>query len=161
MRAPEAIAAASAVLVLAGCATKIDTSKAERFIDKTVRTQVGAKVASVECPDGKTAKQGDSFTCVVTGSDGTKGKAFVTERDDKGNVHVSAPFIHTREIETSIADGLRRKLHDDITVGCPEIIVARKAGRFSCRATDSHGKRAHVQVVQSDALGHVNYRLVP
>jgi len=147
-------------LLLAGCATKIDSGKAERFISRTVESQVGARVSSVACPTGKTAKKGDTFTCVVHGADGTTGRTFVTETDDKGNVHVHAPFVHTREMERSIASGIAKKVKEAVKVSCPEIIIASKGGKFACRARDSQGETAKIEAVQTDASGHVRFHVV-
>lgn len=156
------LVAASGLIALAGCgSTSIDTHKAEGFIKTTVVTQVGAHVKSVSCPSSETAKKGASFTCTVTGTDGSKGAALVTERDDKGNVHVSAPFVHTREIEASIATGLAKKIKTRVRVACPEIITAQANAKFNCTATDPHGDKARVEAIQKDAKGNVRYHVVP
>ena len=160
MRTLGTVLAVAGAVLLAGCgATSIDTAKAERFIKATVAGQVGAKVKSVGCPSGKTAKKGATFTCTVTGADGTKGDALVTERDNKGNVHVSAPFVHPREIEASIAAGLSKKVHARVRLSCPEIIVARTGGKFNCTAVDPKGQTGRIEAVQTDAKGHVTYTL--
>lgn len=154
-------AAAVVMALLAGCGTTmIDSGKAEDSIKKLVVDQAGVKVRSVDCPEGKEAKAGDTFTCAVTASDGTKGDALVTEKDDEGNVHVSAPFIHPREVEQSIAAGITKQTGGKATdVACPEIIVAKTAGTFTCRARQ--GKNAaSVEVIQKDTEGNVRYRVV-
>jgi hypothetical protein len=161
MRTPSSVLALAAIVFLTACGTtKIDSKKAESFITSTVADQVGAHVKSVDCPSGKTAKKGDSFSCTVVGADGSKGPVSVTELDTKGNVHVSAPFVHTREIEASIASGLGKIVHQTVRIGCPEIIVAKKGGIFDCSAIDKAGKTARVEAVQKDAAGHVRFRLI-
>lgn len=150
---------AVAVSLSACGGTRIDDGKAEKFITSTVVNQVGAHVKSVTCPKGKTAKKGDTFSCTVVGTDGSKGDVLVTERDAKGNVHVSAPFVHSREIEASIASSLGKKVRQKVGIACPEIIDARTAAVFACVATDEAGKTARVEAVQEDAKGHVKYHL--
>lgn len=152
---------ASVVLafVLAGCSKQIDDKKAEKFISSSVAQQVGADVKSVSCPSGLTAKKGATFECTVTGSDGTSGKTTVTEKDDQGNVSVSAPFIHVRELEQSIGQGIGQQINaDNVDVKCPEIIVGKKGDTFECQATSGSDK-ATIEVTQKDDQGHVNYKV--
>src|ERR1700709_1847853 len=110
------VAAPTAVL---GCGeTVIDTDKAERFISKTVGDQAGVRVKSVACPKDVKATKGVTFRCTVTGRDGTKGAVVVSQQDDKGNVHVSAPFLHTREAEVSIAEQIKKQTKAVVSVTC-------------------------------------------
>jgi uncharacterized protein DUF4333 len=157
MRAFLLCLAASAV-VLAGCAKEIDDAKAEDFIQKTVTEQVGARVESVSCPSGLTAKKGETFECTVTGDDGSEGKVMVTEKDDQGNVSVSAPFIHVRDLEEQIGNGLQNQVGGPAELDCPEIIVGQKGDTFECDAKTPDGP-ATVQVTQTDDQGNVRYEL--
>ncbi len=148
-----------AAFALAGCAKSIDTDKAEKFIDKTVTAQVGADVKSVKCPSGLTAKKGETFECTVTGADGTSGKALITEKDDQGNVRVSAPFVHSANLEDLMAKNIGEQVGaKDVKVTCPEIIVGKKGGTFDCDAVSGKDK-AIVKVTQKDDKGNVNYKL--
>jgi hypothetical protein len=148
-----------AAVVVSGCAKSIDDAKAEKFIAKSVADQVGAKVKSVACPGDLTAKKGETFECTVTGDDGTTGKTTVTEKDDQGNVSVSAPFIHVRELEQSIEDGISNQAGGSkVDVTCPEIIVGEKGDEFECQA-QSGSDKAVVAVTQTDDQGHVQYKL--
>lgn len=150
----------AAAVALAGCAKKIDDAKAERFIAKIVTDRVGAKVKSVTCPTGLTAKKGRTFTCTVTGVDGSSGKTQVTGRSDQGAVRVTAPFIHVRELEQSIGADIAKQIGSEVELTCPEIIVGKKGGTFSCTA-QSEKKKATVRVTQTDDQGHVRYDLEP
>lgn len=146
-------------LVLAGCAKQIDNSKAEKFISTSIAKQVGADVKAVSCPTGLTAKKGDTFQCTVTGADGTTGKTTVTEKDDQGNVSVSAPFIHVTQLEQSIGQGIAQQINaNDVKVKCPEIITGKKGDTFECQATSGSDK-ATVEVTQKDDQGRVNYKV--
>jgi hypothetical protein len=145
-------------VVLGGCSKTIDSPKAERFIAKSVREQVGADVKSVSCPSDITAKKGDTFECTVTGADGTSGKAVVTEKDDEGNVAVSAPFIHVRNLEQQIASGIADQVGGSVELSCPEIVVGAKGDTFECQVTAGSDK-AVVAVTQTDGKGNVRYKL--
>ena len=149
---------ALAAVALSGCAKEIDDKKAESFIAKQVRNQVGSQVASVACPSGLTAKKGETFECTVTGTDGSTGKTTVTEKDDQGNVSVSAPFIHVRDLERTIGQGIAQQIGSDVDVGCPEIIPGEKGAVFECEATSGSDK-ATVEVTQTDGQGNVNYKV--
>ena len=159
MRASLTLAALAAVLI-GGCgSTKIDGKKAEDLVAKSVREDIGAEVKSVSCPRGLTAKKGETFECTVTGSDGTTGKATVTEKDAKGNVEASAPFVHVSNLEEQIAGGLSDQVGgSNVDVSCPEIIVGSKGNVFECDATSGSDK-ATVEVTQTDEQGNVRYKL--
>jgi hypothetical protein len=158
MRALLPIVAISAV-VLTGCAKSIDDQKAEKFIAKSITEQVGAKVKRVTCPSDLTAKKGETFECTVTGMDGSSGTAKVTEKDDQGNVNVSAPFVHVRNLEQQIAGGISDQIGgSNVQVTCPEIITGAKGKVFECDATSGKDK-ATVAVTQTDDQGNVTYKL--
>lgn len=147
------------VVALTGCAKSIDTKKAEKFITKTVEDQTGAEVKSVKCPSGLTAKKGGKFTCTVTGTDGSSGKANIIEKDDQGNVRLSAPFVHTSNLEELMAKNIGQQVGaTDVKVTCPEIIVGKKGDQFDCDAVSGSDK-ATVKVTQKDDQGNVNYKL--
>lgn len=147
---------AAVALVSCGDAT-IPAGKAETLIRRAVTQQVGARVASVACPEGMRDKQDATFTCVVTGRDGSKGKAVVYVKDDNGALQVSAPFLHVRELESVMADRLRTRTKVRATFACQEIIVPRKGARFGCRAR-SDGKSGRVVARFVDDAGHFRFR---
>jgi len=147
---------AAVALVACGDAT-VDTGKAETLIRRAVTQQVGARVASVRCPEGVKAKQAVTFTCVVTGRDGSKGNAVVRVKDDNRAMQVSAPFLHVRELESVMADRLRTRTKVRAIFACQEIIIVRKDGRFRCRAT-SDGRSGSVVVRFIDDAGHFRFR---
>lgn len=160
MRANHVILPLVAGLALASCGeTTIDSEKGERFIRGVVVKQVGARVGAVMCPDDVETKKGATFTCIVVGADGSKGDVLVTQRDDEGNVNVSAPFLHVREAETVMRDQIAKQAKvDGVTVACPEIIVVKKDERFECTAT-AEGKSRDVAARLTDDEGHFSYRL--
>lgn len=153
---PTALAALLATTAASGCGqTRIDIAKATSFIDQAVQQQVGARVRSVVCPAKVKIKAGSSFACVVTGRDGSKGDALVTQRDDKGNMTVRAPFLHPREAERAIAAELAKGT-PGTTVACQEIIVVAKGRRFHCDAT-ADGATHGISATQTDADGKFTY----
>ena len=159
MRLSLTASALLAAAVLAGCGEKtIDDEKGERFIRGVVANQVGARIASVTCPEDVKAKKGDTFTCVVAGTDGTKGNVVARQKDAEGNVVVNAPFLHVREAEAVMADQIRKQVKADVTIGCPEIVVVKKGGTFMCKAS-SGGDMRDVAVRLIDDSGRFNYRL--
>lgn len=162
MRRPAAalslIAASTLALTACGDST-VDTEKGETFIRGVVAEQVGARVATVTCPDDVKTDKGDTFTCSVAGADGSKGDVLVTQRDDKGNVNVSAPFLHVREAEAVMADQIAKQAKlEGVTVKCPEIIVVKTGERFACKAT-AEGRSRDVAARLTDDDGHFTYRL--
>jgi len=153
-----ALALALAALAVGACgSSELDVSKAAKLIETAVRTQVGARVKSVKCPSNVPIEAKDTFTCTVAGSDGSKGEATVTQRDDQGNISVDAPFLHIREAEEVIAAELRKKTKG-ATVRCPEIVVVAKGGTFACQASGG-GDSAKVAVEQTDDQGRFKYKL--
>jgi hypothetical protein len=154
---------AAAAIALAGCSesrpTPIDAAKGERVIRRAVIQRVGARVKDVECPEGLTAQKGATFRCRVIGADGTEGDAIVTERDDRGTVSVSAPFLHVDEVEESIASGISKQADSKVRVRCPEIVPVEAGGAFRCVAKSGSRSRG-VRVVQKNARGHVRYELL-
>ncbi len=147
-----------AAVALVSCGdTTIDTGKAETLIRRAVTQQVGARVASVRCPEGVKAKEDVTVTCVVTGRDGSTGNAVVHVKDGNRAMQVSAPFVHVRELEAGMADQLRKRTKARVTFACPEIVVLRTGSRFRCGAT-SDGRSGVVVVRFIDDAGHFRFR---
>jgi hypothetical protein len=135
----------------------IDAAKAERVIRDAVAEQLQSRVAAVACPADVRKQEGGRFTCVVTGADGSKGAAVVTQREN-GGFSVDAPFLNVREAEGVMAEQIGRRIkRDDVRVSCPEIVGDRKDRRFACRAT-AGGQTADFTVRLTDGAGHFTYR---
>jgi len=156
------VAALLATLLVAGCGeAEIDVDKASDFIDSAVTEQVGAQVRSVTCPDSVKVKPRDTFTCLVTGSDGTKGTARLTQKDDKGNLTFYAPFLHTKEAARVMQTQLRNRSRStrDAVVSCPQIVVVGNGRTFDCSAKIGGNDRT-VAARQTDAKGNFTYRVL-
>ena len=150
---PLALAAA-----LTGCGeTRIDADKAEGLIRDLVTERVGARVATVACPGGITAKKGVTFNCHVAGTDKTKGDVLVTARDGRGSVEVSAPFLRVRRSESDMAKQIEDSYGAAAKVDCPEIVVIRKGATFRCEATSGDESR-HVNARFLDDSGKFSFR---
>lgn len=93
-----AVAAVVPALAVAGCTTTIDNGKAEQLIRNSVNSTGRAKVKSVSCPSGVTAKAGGTFTCQlsVTAADGSthSGTVSLHMTDSKGHVVASSSDFH-------------------------------------------------------------------
>lgn len=151
--------AALAALALTSCgATTVDAEQTEAFVRDVVVRQIGARAASVRCPENVERSEGDTFRCTVTGADDSTGDVIVTQREDS-EVQVVAPFLHVTDAEAVIANGIAEQLDaDDIDVRCPEIVVVRKGRLLRCTARATGTSRT-VSVRLTDDRGRFRYRL--
>lgn len=131
-----------AAAALASCGqSPVDGERGEQLIRGVVAEQVGARVAAVSCPD-EAERKSDSFTCAVTGVDGSRGEAIV-RRGEGGGFSVDAPFLHVREAETAMTEQIERRVRSrDVEVACPEIVVVEEGALFRCKATAAGRARA-------------------
>ena len=90
MRRPLAVLAvtcASLALLATACGdSKLDTSKLEDQIEKTLADRTGFTITSVRCPDDVKAEKGGTFRCTVATARGERAVVNVTQTDDKGGV---------------------------------------------------------------------------
>jgi Domain of unknown function (DUF4333) len=81
------LAVLSLVFLTAACGqSKLDTSRLESQIKKTLSDRTGFEIRSVACPRDVKAKKGDTFRCTVTTSRNEQARVNVTQDDDKGGV---------------------------------------------------------------------------
>ncbi|HEU0317583.1 MAG TPA: DUF4333 domain-containing protein, partial [Solirubrobacteraceae bacterium] len=143
-----------------GCAGMIDSAKAERTTRTLIAQQTGASVKSVSCPRNIAERKGATFTCTLTGADGTTATALVTQKDDKGNVEISAPtLLHTGAAARLIAQRLTSQFAFTVTVRCPDLVNAHRGTKLTCTATDPKGARRPVAVTVTDDHGSIDYHL--
>lgn len=143
--------------VLAGCASTIDSDKAEQTISADTAKRTGSKIVSVDCPSDQTAKQGNTFTCRVVAADGTRGNVRTTITNDKGTVRLDLPFLNTQETERGLAIKLTRRSGRPVSVDCPDIIARRKGVVFTCM-TVSGKSRGRVRARQIDDDARLQFR---
>ncbi len=153
-----ALALLAGVALASACGqSTIDAGRPERLIRGAVVEQVGARVASVSCPEDVEMQEGRTFRCSVTGTDGSKGDVAVRQRDDDGSLRVDAPFLHVREAESVIATEIGKRIRaDDVKLACPEIVVVAAGRLFECEATSAREAR-DVSVRLTDDEGHFRY----
>jgi hypothetical protein len=138
----------------------IDTAKAQSTARSLVAQQTGAQVKSVVCPRHIPLERGATFTCTATGADGTTGRIDVTQKDDQGNVHISAPgLLHTGNAAKLIAERLTAQFKLVVRVRCPDLVLAHKGTALTCTATDAAGHVRPVTVTVTDEQGSIHYRL--
>jgi hypothetical protein len=76
---------AAVALVAAGCGTKtIDQSSEVDLVNKQLSSD-GLKSESVDCPDDVEAKEGDTFTCDFTTTNGRSGVYTITIENVEGD----------------------------------------------------------------------------
>lgn len=64
----------------------INIARLEESIGEGLAAQLGATIASVECPDDIVMETGNDFECSVTDDEGGTGVVTVTQHDDAGNI---------------------------------------------------------------------------
>ena len=163
--------AATACALLVGCGSTIETTetvdagKAEALVTKAAREQVGLRPKSVSCPEDVEGKQGVTFTCTVTGRDGTTAKVPGEVRDaDKGTIFVGMPIVDAGKLETTMVAFLRKQVGPSAKVDCPDVVTLRKGGQFTCKATAGQGQTADIRATidsTSGAAGDITYKVVP
>jgi hypothetical protein len=151
------LAAPLALLALAGCTSTLNTGELEGATRQQFKTSVGVEVAAVDCPDDVDAKAGATFTCTVTGKDGSSASFQVTQTDDEGHVKFGDRFVKTARLEQA----LTKEIGAGGTVECPDVVVLEKGATFDCAATKS-GQDATVGVTINDTAGaDVSYKVKP
>ncbi|HEX3874618.1 MAG TPA: DUF4333 domain-containing protein [Solirubrobacteraceae bacterium] len=142
-----------------GCGGGLDTAKAERTVKSEIASATGSAVKSVSCPSSVPYKKGAAFTCIATGADGTTAPITLTQTDAKGNVHISAPLLHTGAAAKLIASGLTTKLKFAVNVTCPDLVSAHKGTTLTCLASHPGETPEKVLVTVTDAQGSIDYRV--
>jgi hypothetical protein len=131
-------------LVAAACGN-LDTSELESLAAQRIETVVGFPPASVDCPDDIEAAAGNTFSCTVTGSDGTTAEIQVTQQDDEGNVSVAGNLLKTGELEQAIVDQLGAT-----EVDCPEIVAVEAGKTIECSASAGTDAATIVVTIEND-----------
>lgn len=160
MRLTCSLLLACAAVFAAGCGTKtINSDEAEKQMREQLAQQLGASVKSVDCPAEVEAKKGGKFSCTAKGGDGTTAKIPATQTSDSGRFHFDAPLLHTGTAEQQIAKGVSEQVGSEITVACPDLVVAGKGTKLTCKAEDSSGESRDVAVEVTDAQGSIHYKV--
>jgi hypothetical protein len=144
----------------------VDPEKAEALVVKAAREQVHLRPRSVSCPDDIAGKKGATFTCRVTGADGTTATVpgRVTGTENGGRIFVGMPLVDVGKIEATMVTFLRNQVGPSAKVACPDVVTLRKGGTFTCRATAGQGQNADVVATISSAAGakgDITFKVVP
>lgn len=138
----------------AGCgASVLDTAQVNERIAAQIEQQTGAEVASVTCPSDVEAKDGGTFTCAVTGTDGSKASIAVAQTSGDGDLSFDAPLLHTTEAEQAIA----RDIGGGAKLDCPEVVLVEAGKTFQCTLTGSGS--GIVTVTLKDRKGNFEYEV--
>jgi len=160
----------AACTLLSGCGSTtttatVDPDKAEALVTKAAREQVGLRPKSVSCPEGVEGRKGTTFTCTVTGRDGTTAKVPGEVRDaDKGTIFVGMPIVNAGKLETTMVAFLRKQVGPSAKVDCPDVVTLTKGAQFTCKATAGQGQTADVRATidsTNGAAGDITYKVVP
>ena len=88
-RSPVLVAAGALALLAPGCGS-LDAQKVEDSIrtgiDDRLRGRTNEKVRAVTCPEDRPIKQGDTFTCRATFTDGSSATVDARQTSDDGDV---------------------------------------------------------------------------
>ena len=84
-------AAALSLLLLAGCAQKIDTADLEAKLQRQLSQGAGPEAKSVDCPEDIEIEKGKKFNCTLTAPNGDKVRVEVTLTDDEGGLRAVVP----------------------------------------------------------------------
>jgi hypothetical protein len=161
-RAALIAAVVPAILVLAACSAtgkRLDTDQIERTVKAQFSEQTGVPVSAVSCPDHVDVKQGATFTCTATFSNGEQEPVRVTQTDGDGHVFARLTHLVVDKLQNAIEAKFARKT-GPVSVECPREIPQRKGNTFLCTVTDSGGHVGKVKVTQLDDRGRVRYRLL-
>jgi hypothetical protein len=138
---------------------KVDTASVEKGIKQQLSTPE-AQVTKVKCPDDVKAKQGATFKCSVTWSNGAAGKVKVTQtginrftyEPVEGSVQIPAA-----PVEAQLKEDLAQQGAPNAVVNCPDNIIIKTGTTVTCNVS-SGGGGAHgsVTFTFSDATGTVD-----
>ena len=131
-------------LVAAACGN-LDTSELESLAAQRIETAVGFVPASVSCPEDIEPSTGATFTCAVTGTDGTKAEIEFSQLDDKGNVEALNRLLPTASVEAAIVEELGAT-----EVDCPEIVAVEAGKTIECSASAGTDAATIVVTIEND-----------
>jgi len=72
------------VLLLMGCAEKIDTADLESKLEEQLPRSTGLDVRSVDCPDDIEIEKGKKFECTAEAPNGSEVRVQVTLTNEEG-----------------------------------------------------------------------------
>jgi hypothetical protein len=152
-----------AVLALAGCSRNLDMEAVKKSIGDGLASQLGLKVASLECPPNRPVKAGDAFECVASPEGGGRLTVKVSQKDDASNVAwevvKTEGLLDLAKVETAIRTGLKEQANVEATATCGGRWKAAKAGdTFECQARTAAGQDVPIVVSVADDNGAISWK---
>lgn len=139
---------------LGACSKVVDTSPLERSIKEKIEG-IDIVVTSVDCPDRRDAKSGDTFQCTATTDGGVAITVQVTQKDDNGSLgfDVGRQVFSTEKVDPEIRRMLEVQGNATIDVTCPKGVVTDDGkGTVACTATaDGYGYDITVPIADAVA----------
>jgi hypothetical protein len=142
-----------------GCGTgTLDTHQAEAQAKTAIAQGSGAQVRSVTCPRRVVAKAGNTFTCTVTGADGSAVTVSVTQENSSGALHFSDPHLwHSGQAVQVIRRQLAHRAGKAVAVRCPDLVDVRKGSIVVCRVRTSAGATQKLLLRFTDDMGSFRF----
>ena len=167
-----ALAAVLVALVVAGCGDdssstntttqppkKVDDAAVEKGIKEQLSTPE-AQVTKASCPSDITAKQGATFKCSVTWSNGATGKVKVTQVGPNSFTYVpveGSVMIPAAPVEQQIQEDLAKQGAPNAVVNCPDNIIIKVGTTVTCNVSNGAGTvHSSVTFTFSSATGTVD-----
>jgi hypothetical protein len=159
------IVAGVVVSAAPGCGDQtLDGGKVEDYLRDHAR--VPQVIAEVDCPDGRDAREGDTFECTISLEGGGEETATLRQVDGDGGFRIvgyrqtklppdrAGLTIIPENVEAYIrgnADSPERIL----SVDCPASVPLAKGRSFECVVRYLDRTKALVEITQVDELGNV------
>lgn len=156
-----ALAAVATALLLAGCTAVLDEAEAESSIRDELAKQLGAPIASVDCPADRAVKTGDVFDCTAKTEDGQDLAITVTQTDDQGNLEwdLTSEMLNMDGLEPALREWLSGQGVEAQSIECPKARVIKAGDVFDCTVTAADGTTLTIEVTQSDEQGNVTWAI--
>lgn len=163
-RAFACLLSSAALVATMACTQTLNLDGVKSAVSTGVAAKLGLTIASVTCPESRTAKANDTFECTVAPQGGGRLVVKITQKDDQGNVAwevvKTEGLLDLAALETQIKDGIKAQIAQDVTVACGEKFRAAEPGKtFECTATDAAGTKGPVTVTMKDTEGNVSWSL--
>jgi len=151
------LAAVLIALALAGCGddnSSTNTTKTttqppatidDAAVEKGIKQQLStpeAQVTKASCPSDVKAKQGATFQCSVTWSNGATGKVKVTQVGPNKFTYVpveGSVMIPAAPVEQQIQADLAKQGAPNAVVNCPDNIIVKVGTTVTCNVSNAAG----------------------
>ncbi|MEA2452412.1 MAG: hypothetical protein QOG04_1122 [Actinomycetota bacterium] len=157
-----ALVVVAAAALLTACSAS--TLKAED-LNKEISAQLQDRFdveAVVECPNDIEPKEGGTFECTASDTEGNSLPVQVVQNDDQGNIDWSLDVFNLPVVEETLAPEVSQSVDAVITINCPRILVSSLEGStMDCDVTDDLGRDGLLRITSLDDQGNVDWELNP